>query len=217
LNDDKYKRLDRGFLFVFEGIDGAGKTVVADRISQELTSEGFDIVRLREPTNESPWGQEIRQRSPEGELSPEEELTLFIKDRRWHVRERIRPALEQNKIVLLDRYFFATGAYQSVSTGISWQDILRRNRVEISPPEPDLVFVLDLPAEEGLSRITGRGCKTNKQFEQLDRLVRVRQAYLEMSREDEANYCVVDAVEPLKDVVGRVLSRIHQELSEHVI
>ncbi len=217
MNNEDYKQLDRGFLFVLEGIDGAGKTVVADRLSEELTSEGFMNIRLREPTDESQWGQEIRRRSPEGELTPEEELDLFIKDRQWHIKERIRPALRQNKIIILDRYYFATGAYQSVSTGIPWQAILHRNRVEISPPEPDIVFILDIPAEEGLYRIGGRGCETNKQFEHLDRLVEVRQAYLEMSREDEANYCVVDATKPLQQVVAKILSEIRRELSGHVV
>ncbi len=217
MTNEDYKQLDRGFLFVLEGIDGAGKTVVADRVSEELTSEGFMNIRLREPTDESQWGQEIRRRSPTGELTPEEELDLFIKDRRWHIRERIRPALRQNKIIILDRYYYATGAYQSASTGIPWQAILRRNRMEISPPEPDVVFILDLPAEEGLSRIGGRGCEANKQFEDLDRLVEVRQAYLEMSREDKANYCVVDATQPLQQVVARILSEIRRELYTHVV
>ncbi|TFF92244.1 dTMP kinase [Candidatus Thorarchaeota archaeon] len=217
LNNERHKRLDRGFLFVLEGIDGAGKTVVADRVSQELESQGFDVIRLREPTNESQWGREIRRRSPEGELSPKEELELFIKDRRWHIKARINPALLQKKVILLDRYFYATGAYQSVSTGLSWQEILERNRVEISAPEPDTVFILDLPAEEGLCRITGRGCKTNKQFEQLERLIKVRQAYLEMSQEDEGNYYVVDATNPLTDVVSEVLSVIRKRLSGHVV
>ena len=72
----------------------------------------------REPTTESQWGKEIRDRSYRGELTPDEELELFLKDRDWHIKNRILPALNDNKIVLLDRYFFATGAYQSASTGI---------------------------------------------------------------------------------------------------
>ncbi len=94
-----------GFLFVLEGIDGAGKTAVVESLV-ELLSRNYDVVRLREPTNESQWGLEIRERSPKGELTPDEELNLFHLDRQWHVENRIRPALEAGKLVLMDRYFF---------------------------------------------------------------------------------------------------------------
>ncbi|TFF91612.1 dTMP kinase, partial [Candidatus Thorarchaeota archaeon] len=106
----------KGFFFVLEGIDGSGKTTVCDMLEERLRREGLEVVRLREPTNENRWGREIRERSPKGELRPEEELELFIRDREWHVENRIRPSLEEDKVVLLDRYFFATGAYQSVVT-----------------------------------------------------------------------------------------------------
>jgi dTMP kinase len=206
----KYK----GFLFVLEGIDGSGKTTVCEAVGRKLTNLSYSVVQLREPTSESPWGQEIRRRSPRGELTPEEELSLFIKDRNWHIMNRILPSLIEGKVVLMDRYFFATGAYQSWSTGLPWREILRRNRSEISAPEPDIVFILDTTAEEGLSRVIGSRAEKNQQFEQLDRLVKVRQVYLEMVQSDSGSFIVVDAAQPLKDVIEQVFEAIHKYLTD---
>jgi dTMP kinase len=199
----------KGFLFVLEGIDGSGKTTACDRLESLLVRDGFDIERLREPTTESKWGIEIRRRSPQGELTPEEELELFIRDREWHVNNRILPALAAGKVVLLDRYFFATGAYQSTVTPYHWKEILKRNREEIHAPDPDLLIILDVPADLGLQRATGREGKANLQFEKLDRLIKVRQNYLEIAKEDSSYSVVVDASQPLDTVV--------EEIHRHVL
>jgi len=197
-----------GHLFVIEGIDGAGKTTVCDSVERNLLQNSYDVIRLREPTSESIWGKEIRSRSPAGELTSTEELELFIKDRDWHVKNRILPSLEAGKIVLMDRYFFATGAYQSTSTGIHWNEILRRNREDINAPEPNIIIILDISAEQGLERVLESRGEKNEQFEQLDRLVKVRIAYLEMIQEDFGNYILIDATQPLEDVVDQVTNAI---------
>ena len=193
---------------MIEGIDGAGKTTVCDMVEDTLTKESLDVVRLREPTNESTWGKEIRKRTPRGELTGEEEFDLYIRDRDWHVKNRILPSLKAGKVVLMDRYFFAHGAYQSTSTNYHWSEILRHNREEINAPEPDIIFLLDISAEKGLERVLDSREAKNEQFEQLDRLVKVRSAYLEMVQEDLGNYIVIDATQPLEDVKNRVTKAI---------
>ncbi len=202
----------KGFLFLLEGIDGSGKSTACKELVVRLNAEGYDAIYLREPTNESPWGKEIRERSPRGELSPTEELNLFLKDREWHINNKIQPALEAGKIVLLDRYFFATGAYQSGVTGISWEEILRMNREDIHAPEPDIAFILDVDAEIGLGRATGRENRANLQFEKLDRLVKVRQTYLEMASSDIGNFRIIDASKPLDVVVNDIYKEIIQRI-----
>ena len=200
----------RGFLFLLEGIDGSGKSTACKELLTLLRTDGYDVVYLREPTNESPWGKEIRERSPLGELSPNEELNLFLKDREWHIHNRILPSLEASKIVLLDRYFFATGAYQSEATGIPWKEILRMNREDIHAPEPDIVFILDITAETGLARATGRENTANLQFERIERLVKVRQTYLEIASQDTGNFRIIDASKPLNEVVTEIYQDIIQ-------
>ncbi len=202
-------------LFVLEGVDGAGKTAVCDQLVDILSNEGHEVVRLREPTNENEWGREIRARSPKGELTPQEELELFIRDREWNVRNRIQPALESGSLVLMDRYFFATGAYQSASTGLHWKDILRRNREEISAPEPNIVFILDVPVDIGLRRVSERKGSLNEQFEQYDRLLKVRNAYLEMMEDDTGNFIFVDATMTIELVVAEVHNHIVTCIKEH--
>lgn len=193
-----------GFLFVLEGIDGSGKTCACEELVKRLQSVGYDVVHLREPTNESQFGKEIRARSPAGELSPEEELDLYTKDREWHIANRIQPALDEGKIVLMDRYFFASGAYQSTVLDLHWSEILRINREDIFSPEPDIVFILDVPAEIGLERATRRTGKANLQFELIDRLMRVRTNYLEMIEKDSATFELIDAKKPLDQVIDEI-------------
>lgn len=202
--------IHKGFLFVLEGIDGSGKTCACKELVTRLQSDGYDVILLREPTHESEWGKEIRARSPAGELSPEEELELYTRDREWHIANRIQPALEQRKVVLMDRYFFASGAYQSTVLDIHWSTILQINREELRAPEPDIVFVLDVPAEIGLERATGRTGIANLQFEKLERLVNVRQNYLEMVEQDIGNFKVIDARKSLELVVDEVYNDIIQ-------
>jgi dTMP kinase len=204
----KSRRSRKGLLFVLEGIDGSGKTVVAELVVARLTEEGCHVVKLHEPTSESKWGREIRARSPRGELSPEEELDFFIRDRDWHIRNRIQPALDAGKTVVLDRYFYANGAYQSASTGIPWKEIVQRNLEEIHAPLPNLVFLLDLPVETGLARVLGRDYESNEQFEKIERLVKVRQAYLEMAHAYGSFFVVIDATQTLGQVVDEVYRRI---------
>ena len=198
------KKEYNGFLFVLEGIDGSGKTCACEELVKRLQSVGYDVVHLREPTHESQWGKEIRARSPAGELTPEEELDLYTKDREWHIANRIQPALEEGKVVLMDRYFFASGAYQSTVLDLHWSEILRINREEISSPEPDIVFILDVPAEIGLERATRRTGRANLQFELIDRLVKVRKNYLEMIENDGAKFELIDAKNPLDQVIDKV-------------
>jgi len=200
----------KGFLFVLEGIDGSGKTAVCHKLTEILLDDGYDAIYLREPTNESPWGKEIRERSPQGELTPSEELELFVKDREWHIKNKIVPALIAGNVVLMDRYFFATGAYQSGVTGISWREILRRNREDIHAPEPDIVFILDVAADIGLERAIGREHRANLQFEKLERLIQVRKTYLEIAEQDSGTFRIIDAHQPLDVVVEMVHENIIQ-------
>jgi dTMP kinase len=159
----------RGLLIVFEGLDGAGKTTQLGLLYDHILQQGQDVVRLREPT-EGPWGQRLRQLMVHGrgDVTPDTELEWFLNDRREHVDQRIRPALNRKQIVLLDRYYFSTMAYQG-ALGCDPQSIRVRN--EAFAPPPDLLLLLDLPPEVGLRRLKQRG--TPSHFERLDYLEQV--------------------------------------------
>ncbi len=166
-------KLKKGVLIVFEGIDGSGKTTQARALVRRLKARGRDAVFFREPTK-GPWGREIRRRAVRADsLTPEQELDLFIRDRKDNVERNLRPALERGKVIVLDRYYFSTMAYQGAK-GIDPARIRRLN--ERFAVKPDLVIVLDVGAGEGLARIESRKVR-EELFEREDYLVRVRKIF----------------------------------------
>src|SRR5579862_9479426 len=98
-------------LIAVEGIDGAGKTTQVKMLRDALERAGLAVVASKEPTS-GQWGRIIKESATSGRRTPEEELDLFIKDRAEHVENLIAPAMKDGKIVLLDRYFYSTIAYQ---------------------------------------------------------------------------------------------------------
>jgi len=159
-----------GFLFALEGLDGCGKSTQLALLAQALEARGVPVVSTREPSD-GPHGRRIRAMlRRRDELSPQEELALFHADRRDHAARVILPALAAGKVVLTDRYFVSTAAYQG-ARGFDPEVILREN--ESFAPIPDAVFLLDVDVDEALRRITeGRGEAPND-FERREALVRV--------------------------------------------
>jgi dTMP kinase len=142
-----------GFLLVIEGIDGAGKSTLQRRLADWCRAQGRTVTTSREPTD-GPHGRALRESARAGRLSPEAELELFLKDRHEHVTNLIKPALERGEVVILDRYYFSTAAYQG-ARGIDPQKIIVANQA--FAPVPDLVFLLDLDPTASHQRIGSRG------------------------------------------------------------
>lgn len=171
--------LQRGILIVIEGIDGSGKSTQADMLLQKLKERCFDAVYFREPSD-SKFGREIKRKSlhPDS-LSPEQELEFFQKDRKENVKRNLKPSLEKNKVVILDRYYFSTIAYQGAK-GIDRERIRKMN--EKFAVQPDLVFILDIDPVEGLKRIENRK-KKDRLFEREDYLAKVRDIFKSLKGE----------------------------------
>lgn len=160
---------ERGVLVVLEGIDGSGKTTQARALLRRLRRRGWPAVFFREPTR-GRWGREIKRLAVrDGSLTPEQELELFVRDRRENVEKNLRPALEAGRVVVLDRYYFSTIAYQGAK-GIDTRRIRRINEAFAVPP--DLIVILDVDPRQGLARIEGRRTR-DELFEREDYLVRV--------------------------------------------
>jgi dTMP kinase len=162
-----------GLLIVLEGIDGAGKSTQVRGLVRRLRYRGFDVLALREPTR-GRYGREIRRNArTDGSLTPRQELGLFLQDRRENVAKNILPALAAGRIVVMDRFYYSTVAYQGAK-GLDPGELLRAN--ESFAPNPDLVFFLDLPAARGLDRIGGRKTR-DLLFEREGYLRRVRRIF----------------------------------------
>lgn len=166
-----------GFFIAVEGIDGSGKSTLVNSVADILAERGLDVVRTREPTD-GKWGLILRQSAEHGRLSADEELEAFINDRKEHVENVINPALSDGKIVITDRYYFSTAAYQG-ARGIDPQSIIAAN--EAFAPEPDLVLLIDIPPWLCRSRITNRNTEVNL-FEQEEQLERVRNVFLSINK-----------------------------------
>jgi dTMP kinase len=188
------KRSKKGLLIVFEGIDGTGKSTQMSLLATALRQQGFEVLETREPTM-GRFGQQIRALyNNRNGVTPEQELELFIADRREHVHNLLMPALMEGKIVLCDRYFLSTAAYQGClgDTGRSStipgsidtqpclayrytpEEIIEKNSFA---PAPDLALLFYLSPQIGIQRITtGRGDILND-FEHEAALVRVAEIF----------------------------------------
>lgn len=194
-------KLKKGILIVFEGIDGSGKSTQALNLKQRLEEKMIDVVCFREPS-QSRWGREIKLKAalPDS-LTPEEELTLFQKDRAENVEKNLKPALAERKIVILDRYYYSTVAYQGAK-GIEKERIRRMN--ERFVVEPDLVFVLDVEAGKGLQRISERKNK-DLLFERQDYLEEVRKNFLALSGDNIVHIDGDESEEKISDDIARIV------------
>lgn len=166
------RKLSRGFLIAIEGIDGAGKTSQARLLCEDLFGKGYDAIYLREPTD-GPYGKKIRALAIEGRhnITPYEEFNLFLNDRREDVEKNIRPALAAGKIVVIDRYFYSSIAYQG-ALGLDPEFINSENRKIAITPE--LMIYLSIPSELTTHRIEqSRGDSVNL-FEKMEYLEKVK-------------------------------------------
>lgn len=165
-----------GLLIVFEGTDGTGKSTQLKLLATALQEKGFPVVSTREPT-EGKYGQQIRALyTNRNTISLEEELDLFLADRKDHMDRLLAPALKSGKIILCDRYFLSTIAYQGAA-GLDPVLILRRNDFA---PVPDLALLFHVPIATGVQRITeGRG-ETLNDFEKEEYLQKVAALFEQM-------------------------------------
>jgi dTMP kinase len=150
----------RGRLIVFEGAEGAGKTTQIRLLAERLTTAGVPCVAVREPGG-TPVGDDIREilLHPEQEITPATEALLFMASRAELISREILPSFGEGKVVLVDRFFLSTYAYQIFGRGLSEPEIRAANRLATGGLVPDLTLLIDVPAAEGLSRADARGAR----------------------------------------------------------
>ena len=187
-----------GVFICFEGIDGSGKTSYSRFVVEYLKSNGHDAVYTTEPTRYSIPGRKLRESffAPE-RLSVEEEFRLFLEDRIIHLKDEVIPQMNDGKIVVTDRYYFSSVAYQG-ARGLDWRYILEENeKVSIVP---DVVLLLDLPVDVAISRIANDRVEGVNTFEKKENLQRVNEIYSTLTEMFPNLFRVVDVNKPLSDV-----------------
>ena len=194
-------------LIAIEGIDGAGKTTIARFLRDELEKRGFSVILLKEPTD-GEYGRRIKE--AEDRFDPEEELQLFLLDRKEDVEKNILPALREGKVVIMDRYYISSIAYQG-ARGLDLDEIRKMNE-EIAP-KPDLIIILDVSPQEGLKRVGKRGSRTV--FEEESYLAEVRENFLRIGEKmgENGNVKVINAERELEEVKKDVLDAVLRVLS----
>jgi len=171
--------VNRGRLIVFEGLDGSGKSTQLERLAAALRSRGVALLATKEPTD-GPWGRRIRAMARSGErVSREEELRWFVEDRREHAARELAPALAAGQIVLCDRYYLSTVAYQG-ARGFDPQALLADAEAEF--PLPDLALVFEIDPARGLARVAMRGGVAEPAFEEIEYLAEVAAVFHALDR-----------------------------------
>lgn len=198
------RRLPKGVLLAFEGIDGSGKSTQAKKFVEWARAQGFEVISSREPTD-GPWGRKIREARFTHRMSPEDELAAFINDRKEHVETLIQPALARGALVVVDRYYYSTVAYQG-ARGLDPQALLAKNRA--FAPIPDLVVLVDVDPKAALERIAARG-QGQDLFETLGALTRVRELFLSLV---DGHVAVIDGARDPEAVFADVVAQARKHL-----
>ena len=179
-----------------EGIDGCGKSTQSELLRKKLEDIGDEGIILKEPTKR-PHGQILWDMlHGKRKATNEEILELFVLDRKQHVEEKIEPALDSGAVVLMDRYYYSSMAYQ-VAGGIDVEEI--REKHEFAP-KPDVVLIFDLPVSVALERVKGHS--DADEFEKEEHLEKVREAYLNL--ENDPLVRIVDATGTPEEIFGNV-------------
>jgi dTMP kinase len=200
-----------GLFLSFEGGEAAGKSVQAGRLAQTLGAGGRDVVLTREPGG-TPFAERIRDvllHAREVDLTPEAQALLFSAARAQHTRDVIRPALAAGKVVVADRYFDSTLAYQGYGLGADLEGLRAMTRFAVGSLVPQRTFLIDVPVSVTLSRLGARsGAARWDRFHGDDRAFyeRVRDGYLRLAAAEPARFVVVNG-DRLEDVVAADIRR----------
>lgn len=188
-----------GKLIVFEGIDGSGKTTIISEVFKRVAGKR-KVTVSREPTD-GPYGKCLKSMLKTNNYDAKVLLDLFMKDRLWHVRNVIIPKLKEGYIVLLDRYYISTIAYQSVD-GFDFDELLLK--CETISPFPDFVVYIKVPVNVALNRLSTRN--EVSVFEKIDFMSRVDEAYMNALCLFE--HIVVDGTKSIDELTDEVVSKL---------
>jgi dTMP kinase len=218
----------RGFFITFEGLDGAGKTTQLRRLASTLTTEGHQVVSLRQPGG-TPLGDRIRgvlldsrSEAELGGIAPEAELALMFADRAQSLHQIILPALSRGEIVLCDRYTDSSEAYQGAGRGLGTERVLAMHQAACNGIQPDLTLLLLPPLEAALARARRRNDRSTRQHgtdenrferEADDFHQRVYQQYLTIARRDPNRVVLFDEPAPIDEIAQQIACIVHERLA----
>ncbi len=191
----------RGIFITFEGLDGTGKTTQINKLENKLLDLGFPYKKTREPGG-TPIAEKIREiiLDPENtEMCFQTEALLYAASRAQHVNEIIKPALEKGEIVICDRFFDSTLAYQGYARELNLDDLYYINHFAMQEVKPNLTFLLDIPADHTSERINTRELD-RLDLEEMDFKERVRAGFLKIADFEKDRVKVINASLEIQEI-----------------
>jgi len=203
-----------GHFITFEGGEGAGKSTMVRRATEWFRTRGHEVVQTREPGGTA-LAEKIRSivlDQQNGTLCATAELLLLFASRAQHLDELIRPALARGETVVCDRFTDATFAYQGAGRGMSAEVIANLQQLVHGDLQPHLTLLLDLPAQLGRERISGRGMADRIEQESMEFFSRVRQSYLQRAAAEPNRFAVIDATVDAESVWRQIEQALEQRI-----
>jgi len=197
----------KGIFIAFEGGEGSGKSTQSKLLKKWLEEEGEEVLLSREPGG-TELGKDLRRillDHSTGEISPRAEALLYAADRAHHVFSKIRPALDRGEVVITDRYFDSSIAYQGAGRVLVPGEVARISRWATESLFPTLTILIDQPAEIGLSRLKS---KDRLEIEPIDFHERIRQEFLQLTLLDPERYLVVDGRQSIEEIHSEIIAKV---------
>ena len=197
---------------VFEGLDGSGKSTQQQLLNDKLQSDKISNISFREPGSTVIGEKIVKILQSDQELSPLSELLLFYVSRSAIIEEKIKPALANYDVVICDRYFYSSVAYQGYGRGMNIGFINQINDEVVKNIIPDLIFYMDISWEEKKKR---KGININDRFEKEDRVFhnKVRSGYKSMAKKDSDKWKIIDAEENVENISSFIYETVKYNLN----
>ena len=209
----------KGIFVTFEGGEASGKTTQIRRLAEKLKTLHWPVLTTREPGG-TPIGEAIRkllaQEWDQETVCSETELLLFEASRAQLVRTVLQPALARGDCVLCDRFADSTRVYQGVARQLSTEIVAQLNNFATGSLQPDLTFVLDLPAQESFRRVQARKGQTLDRIERenLDFYEQVRAGYLRLAEQDKHRFVRLDGLKEIAALAQEIWTHFQQRFPE---
>jgi len=218
--------MKKGLFITFEGLEGCGKTTQAKMLFDFLIEQRIPSIYTKEPGG-TKIGDKIRKilldQKNDG-MDYKTEMLLFLASRAENVRLIILPALEEGKIVISDRFYDSTTAYQGYGRGIDLNIIKHLNSLVVGKAIPDLTFILDIDPYEGLRRSASFGNSREMRFEEefINKkiiggklfLERVRHGYYQLSREEKGRIKIINANRSKEDIYNEIIKIVNKKIKD---
>ena len=215
MGDNDYKKIPDGLFISFEGIDYCGKYTQVKLLASRMLRNGYGVVVVREPggTGISEKIRNVLLDNENKRMSAEAELLLYEASRAQLTRELIIPGREAGKVVLCDRYFDSTTAYQGYGRGLDLNSIRKMNLLASCGLKPDITLLFDLPAEVAQARFSSMALfKDRLEEEKIEFHRRVRDGYLKIASQEPDRFKVFSA----EDDINYIADRIYEEVSKYL-